>query len=164
MRLRLATADDLGRIDAIYNQAIAHGFCTADLRPLGAARRAAWFARHAPGTHPVYVCVEDGRVLGWASLSAYRPGREALQDVAELSYYVDFDHHRRGIGTRLVARMEQAARTRGKRVLFAIVIEGNAGSIALLNNAGFAPWGFLPEVVRHRGETRGQHYLGKLLR
>lgn len=164
MPLRLATVDDLDRIDAIYNQAIAHGFCTAHLHPLGPEERAAWFARHDPATHPVYVYVEDEAVLGWASLSAYRPGREALQDVAELSYYVDFDHHRRGIGTRLVGRMEQAARARDLRVLFAIIIEGNAGSIALLRDAGFEPWGYLPEVVRHRGETRGQHYLGKVLR
>lgn len=163
MRVRLATEDDLDQIDAIYNQAIAQGFCTAHLTPLSRSQRNAWFERHAPTEHPILVCTEGGHVRGWASLSAYRPGRDALRDAVELSYYVDFRHHRRGVGTRLVAAAEQAARDREKRVLFAIVIAGNEGSLALLQKAGFEQWGYLPQVVRVGDETRGQLYLGKVL-
>jgi L-amino acid N-acyltransferase YncA len=162
-RVRLAVEADLPAIDAIYNQAIAGRFLTADLKPIGAQRRREWFDVHDSARYPVFVYKDDGQVLGWLSLSAYRPGREALQDVAEISYYVDEAHRGEGIGTRLMEHALAESIHMKKRVLFAVIIEGNDASLALLKKFGFEQWGYLPQVIACYGEVRGQLYLGKLL-
>jgi len=161
-RVRLATEVDLPAIDAIYNQAITEHFCTADLKPIGEQRRREWFDAHNVERYPVFVYEED-RVLGWLSLSAYRPGREALQDVAEVSYYVDEAHRGEGIGSRLMEHALAESIRMKKRVLFAVIIEGNDASAALLKKFGFEQWGILPQVIACYGEVRAQIYLGKLL-
>jgi len=161
--IRLAVEADLPVIDAIYNQAIAQRFCTADLKPIGERRRREWFAAHEPERYPVYVYEEEGQVLGWLSFSAYRPGREALQDVAEVSFYVDESHRGKGIGSRLMEHALAESRRMKKRVLFAVIIEGNAASANLLKKFGFEQWGVLLQVIACFGEVRGQIYLGKIL-
>ena len=161
--IRLATAADLPAINAIYNQAVARRFLTADLQPVSMERRLDWFAAHDPARYPVYVYEEQGQVLGWLSLSAYRPGRQGLQDVAEISYYVDEARQGMGIGSQLMAHAIAESRRMKKRVLFAVIIEGNAASLALLQKFAFQQWGYLPQVVSCAGQLRGQIYLGRIL-
>lgn len=161
--IRTASTDDLAAIDTIYNQAIEAGFRTAHISPLSAENRKKWLKSHSAKEYPVYIFERDGKVLGWASLSPYREGRDALSEVAEISFYIDFDYHGKGIGSRLVEHCLQQAPTLGKRVLFAIIIEGNEGSIALMEKFGFERWGYLPEVIHHEGEKRGQIYMGKIV-
>ena len=48
-----------------------------------------------------YLAVEDGRVVGFVSLSAYRD-RAAYDATAELSMYVDAAYRRRGIARALL--------------------------------------------------------------
>lgn len=161
--IRIATIEDLPAIDAIYNHAIAARFQTADLTPISAARRLEWFNAHDPARYPVFVYERAAQVVGWLSLSAYRPGRQALEETAELSYYVHASHQHEGIGSRLLAHAIQESRRMGKRVLFAVVIEGNAASLGLLQKFGFEPWGRLYQVIACFGEVRDQIYLGLLL-
>ena len=88
MNIRIAQAADLSRIVEIYNQAIPSMRSTADLSPLKAEDRMAWFAEHSPAKYPIFVAEIDGEVVGWCSLSAYRPGRMALRFTAEVSCYI----------------------------------------------------------------------------
>lgn len=162
--IRTAREKDLAAIDHIYNQAISAGFHTAHLSPLSSEQRMQWFLNHSKEEYPVYLFEEDDKVLGWASLSHYRKGREGLAEVAELSFYVDFDHHGEGIGSRLVDYCLKQAPGLNKRVLLAIIIEGNRASIGLLEKFGFERWGYLPEVIHHQEEKRGQVYMGKIIR
>ena len=162
--IRSAKETDIPIIDHIYNQAIDHGFLTAHTRPLSINERKKWFQSHFNNNCPVFVYEEEQNVLGWASFSPYRPGREALREVAELSFYVDFNYINKGIGTQMLEYCVKMAPMLNFRILFAIVIEGNRNSINLLQKFGFENWGFLPEVVHYRGEIRGQHYMGLKLR
>ncbi|MDR8391629.1 GNAT family N-acetyltransferase [Aliifodinibius sp. S!AR15-10] len=161
--IRPATKDDLSAIDYIYNQAIYAGFCTAHLHPVDEQERRAWFKDHSEHKYPIYVYENDGEVLGWAALSPYRKGREALRETAELSYYVDFKHHGQDIGTQLVQHCLDECSKLNKRVLIAIIIDGNDASIGLLEKFGFSEWGYLPETIKYEGEVRGQRYMGKVV-
>jgi L-amino acid N-acyltransferase YncA len=159
--IRLAAPDDLRRIVAIYNEAVAHRFATADLQPITVDERVAWFREHDAATFPIYVLEKDGSVRGWCSLSAYRHGRAALLGTAELSYYVSDDFQGQGIGSALVRHALAEAPALGKRVLFAIVLERNEPSVRLLEKCGFALWGRLPDVALIGGELVSHRYYGR---
>lgn len=161
--IRLATPDDLQAIVSIYNEAVAARFATADLTPVSVDSKRDWFREHEPARYPIHVWEEAGGVSGWCSLSPYRRGRMALRFTAEISYYVRQDYRRQGIASRLI----QHALTQGEALqcknLFAIVLERNTSSRALLEKLGFERWGLLPCVADFDGEECGHVYYGRRL-
>jgi L-amino acid N-acyltransferase YncA len=161
MVIRTASLDDLSAIVAIYNEAVDQRFATADLEPVTVDGRLAWFRDHDPTTLPIHVAEREGCIVGWCSLSAYRPGRGALRGTAEISYYVRTDSRGRGVGTTLVHHAIEQAPRLGKRVLFGILLETNTASINLMKKCGFERWGFLPEVAEVEGRLIGQVYYGR---
>jgi phosphinothricin acetyltransferase len=161
LSIRTATLGDLAAIVAIYNEAVAQRFATADLEPVTVDQRSAWFHEHDPATLPIYVADREGAVVGWCSLSAHRPGRAAVQRTAEISYYVRGDCRRRGIGSLLVAHAMKDAPRLGKHVLFGILLEKNTASINLLKKCGFELWGRLPDAAAIDGELVSHVYYGR---
>lgn len=160
MNIRVARPDDIPALTGIYNQAIRAGQQTADVTPLTDAERRPWFESHPPESHPILVAEEDGSILGYLTISPYRPGRMALQRTAEVSYYVHQDHLRKGVGTNLMERALALAPTLGIRTLIAILIDTNRASVALLEKHGFARWGHLPDIAEFDGSRVGQFYYG----
>ena len=159
--IRVATLGDLPQIVAIYNEAVEQRFATADLEPVTIEQRTAWFGEHDPDGLPIYVAEQAGRILGWCSLSAYRPGRAALRRTAEISYYVRADARGRGIGTALVEHAIDDAPRVGKQVLFGILLERNTASINLMKKCGFVLWGRLPDVASIDGQLVSHVYYGR---
>ncbi|MDC7220074.1 MAG: GNAT family N-acetyltransferase [Spirochaetales bacterium] len=163
MKIREAIRDDLSQLTEIYNQAIRAGFQTADRTPLSVEDRRPWFESHQKVKYPLWVAEEEGRIMGYLTLSPYRPGREALRFTSEISYYIHCDVQGRGVGSRLMAHALEAAPSLGHRTLFAILIDRNKGSIALLEKFGFVKWGHLPAIADYDGEEAGQYYYGRRL-
>lgn len=159
--VRSAVAADLPAIDSIYREAVAQRFQTADLSPPTEAERSAWFAAHQDPRYPVRVATIDGAVIGYATLSPWRAGREATRCTAELSYYVAGAWRGRGVGRALAEDALVCARAIGHTALLGIVIDGNRASIALLERLGFRVWGRLPGVVRCHGEVRAHLIFGR---
>jgi L-amino acid N-acyltransferase YncA len=158
--IQIATLKDLPRIVEIYNQAIASRNATADTVPFTVDERLEWFSIHDPSEYPIFVYEQEGDVVGWLSISPYR-GRPALKRSAEVSYYVDYAHHRQGIGSALLAYAIADASRINKHVYIAILLEWNAGSLRLLEKYGFERWGYLPEVAEYDGKLCGQYYYGR---
>jgi len=163
MPIRIAGEEDWPAIIAIYNQAVATRVAVGDLTPVSLESRRDWLNSHREPRYPLYVEAADGEVTGWCSLSAYRPGRLALQYTAEISYFVAAAHRRQGIGRRLVAHALAEARRAGIRSVFAILMEVNAPSRRLLEQLGFAQWGLLPQVAEIDGRECGHVYMGRRL-
>jgi L-amino acid N-acyltransferase YncA len=161
MIIRIAHIDDLPAVVDIYNQSIPSKQSTGDREPVRVEDRITWFREHHPDQHPIFVAEEEGQVVGWCSLSAYRPGRAALRFTAEISYYIAYAHHGQGIGTALVAHALAVCPTLGIKHVFAIVLEGNQASLNLLNKTGFEQWGYLPKVADFDGREVGHLYYGK---
>ena len=99
-------------------------------------------------------------VIGYISISAYRPGRSALRHTAEVSYYVDFKHHRTGVASRLMEYAIGSCRSLEIKSLFGILMESNDSSIKLLKKYGFEQWAHLPRVADYNGVEVGQVYYG----
>src|ERR1051325_2425646 len=165
MLIRFAQIEDLPLIVDIYNQSIPSKQSTGDTQPLQVKDRLTWFREHRPEEHPIFVAEAetDGKVAGWCSLSAYRPGRAALRFTSEISYYIDYRYHRLGIATALVAHALAACPTLGIRHVFAIVLEGNQASLKLLEKMGFEQWGYMPRVADFDGREVGHLYYGRHL-
>ena len=86
MRIRTAVLEDLKDIVNIYNQAVIAGQKTADTESVSVASRKKWFDDHQADKYPILVAEIDKIVIGWASLSPYRPGRMALKYTAEIIF------------------------------------------------------------------------------
>jgi phosphinothricin acetyltransferase len=94
-------------------------------------------------------------------IELYRQGRAALSFVAEISYYIASADHPRGIGTALVEHALSACPGLQIRHLFAIILEGDRGSVRLLHKMGLAQWGYLPRVAGFDGKEVGYRYYGR---
>ena len=158
--IREATIHDLERLTEIYNQAILSKKATADTETFTAEQRREWLLSHNNKRTPLLVYEDCGTVLGYCYLSEYRPGRRALESIAEISYYIDFDYHRRGIASKLIQSIIDAAIALEYRNLLAILLSCNHGSIALLEKHGFKLWGTLPDVVRIDADVYSHFYYG----
>ena len=161
MKIRIAHREDLPAIVDIYNQSIPSKQSTGDTQPLRVEDRVTWFEEHRPKEHPIFVAEVNGQVAGWCSLSAYRAGRAALRFTREISYYIDYAYHRRGIATALVEHALAACPALGIKHVFAIVLEGNQASLKLLEKMGFKQWGYLPRVADFDGKEVGHFYYGR---
>ncbi len=143
--IRLATANDLPAIVAIYNSTIASHQSTADLAPVSVESRQAWFAAHQD-SRPLYVVEdENGAVAAWGSFSDYYP-RAAYRISAEISIYVHPDKRGSGFGKWLLQEMLQRAPALGIENVLAVIFAHNAASLALFQSQGFTEWGRLPQV------------------
>lgn len=158
--IRFACPDDLPRIVEIYNQAIAAGNANADDRPITIADRHAWFRDHNTESFPIYIIENEKQILGWGSLSPYRKGRGGLRKVAEISYFLDYAFHGRGAGSQLISHIIADCQRLGIRHLFAVMLDLNMASAAILQKFGFQKWGHLPGIVDLNGKICGQWIYG----
>lgn len=160
-QIRLAAVEDVPTITEIYNQAIALKSATADISPVSEDSRRTWLAEHSADKYPVFVAEDQDTVMGYSSLSPYRPGRMALRYTAEISYYIHEDYRGLGVGSHLIEHaIEQCSRL-GIRTLFAILLDINSDSAHILEKFGFQKWGHMPNVADFGGVECGHFYYGR---
>ena len=160
MRLRDATAEDLPAIVDIYNSAVPTRVSTADIEPIPVEARLAWFGEHEPSRRPIWVMEDAGEVVGWLSLSDFYDARPAYRATAEIGVYVHRDHHRKGIGRRLVEEAVRRAPELGLRTLTAGAFAHNGASIRLFEGFGFEVWAHFPKVAELDGVEKDLIVMG----
>jgi phosphinothricin acetyltransferase len=161
MNIRVAYEYDLIRIVEIYNQAVAQIGATADLNPVNVESRLGWFTDHKPDAYPIWVAEQSEYILGWCSLSAYRPGRMALRHTAEISYYVHEDHRRKGVASALIQHAIGQCPALKIKNLFSLLLDVNVPSIRILEKFGFVKWGHMPDIAEFDGMTCGHFIYGR---
>ena len=164
MTIRRATSKDYSEIIKIYNHAVDEKFATADTQHITLESRKDWFAQHSPDIYPIYVAEENEEIIGWCSLSPHRPGRKALQTVAEISYYIHKDHRKKGVASSLINYTIESAKSLGFKNLISILLDLNKPSIYILEKFGFEKWEHLPAVADIDGVICGQFIYGKKLK
>ena len=158
--IRLANIDDLPKIVSIYNQAIISKRATGDLKEFSINDRIDWFQKSSSDEYPIYVAELKNTIVGYATLSPYRPGRKAMESIAEISFYIDYDHHNLGIGSALIQHGIDDCPRIGKKSLLAILLDINISSIQLLKKFGFREWGYFPNIIHIENLTCGQLVYG----
>jgi phosphinothricin acetyltransferase len=158
--IRIAILTDLPAIVSIYNEAISLGYAIGITQTKTVESMHTWFEEHIPSKYPIFVYEEENEILGWFSFSPYRQGRDALRFTAEISYFVKSDARRKGVATALIQYAKSACYRLQIKTLFAITLECNPASSALLEKENFQQWGFLPRVADFSGKEYGHFYYG----
>lgn len=160
LHFRFAVQDDLSAITEIYNQAIRAKNATGDLKEYEAKERTEWLSKYTNNDYPIYVVESHSKVVGYCTLSPYRPGRKAMSQVAEISYYLDYTWHRKGIGAQLIKYVIEDCPRINKQYLLAILLDINTSSIGILEKFKFKKWGHFPEIVNLDGNKCGHLIYG----
>lgn len=162
--IRHANIQDLDAIVDIYNQAIRSKTATGDMYEFTQEERVNWFNKFDRTDFPIYVVEINGIVIGYATLSPYRPGRKAMRKIAEISFYINYANHKMGIGSLLIQYVILEAINIGKETLLAILLDINQPSIRQLKKFNFEEWGHLPNVIDLNGSTCGHLIYGLKLK
>ena len=158
--IRFAEIDDLPSIVDIYNQAIRSRHATGDMEEFEVDDRVGWFEKFDSNDYPLYVAEIENRVVGYCTLSPYRPGRQAMQTVAEISYFLDYSFHRKGIATAILKHVISDCVRIGIKSLLAIILDINLPTIGLLEIFNFEKWGHFPDIIEMDGSKCGQFVYG----
>jgi phosphinothricin acetyltransferase len=146
--IRPATEHDAEAVAAIYNHGIAERQATFETRPRRPNEIAGWLEEGRPF---LVATDEDGRILGFARVSAYSI-RKAYAGVGEHGVYVSPDARGQGVGLRLMNALADAAEQAGYHKLTSRVFTTNHASLALHRAAGFREVG----IQRHHGRLEGE--------
>lgn len=132
MQVRPATPEDAAVIARIYNQGIADGTATFEIRPRTEDDIRAWF----DGIHPVVAVEDESAVVAFAATFAYRP-RACYAGIAEVSVYVDRTSRGHGAGHMALAGLIDAAKAAGFWKLLSRIFVENTASRRLVAALGF---------------------------
>lgn len=147
IKIRPALFEDLTSIVNIYNQAIRSRRATGNLWEFSVRERVDWFNKHNRDSFPIYVAELAGDVVGYVNLSEYRPGREAMTKIAEVSFFLEEEYKKIGIGSALLDHVIKDCPRIGKTTLLAFTLDVNIESEKLLKKYGFDVWGRLPGSI-----------------
>jgi len=150
MELRPAQVGDAEELRTIYNREVLETTHTFDLEPRSLEQQKEWI-RERDGAFGVVVAEIDDLVVGFASLSPYRP-RPAYRTSVENSVYVAESARGTGVGRALMDELIDAATARGFHTIIARVSGGHEASIGLHHACGFQVIGTEREVGRKFGK------------
>jgi L-amino acid N-acyltransferase len=161
MQVRLATLEDAEAIRAIYNPEVLESTVTFDLVPRTLEDQQLWLDEHS-GAHPAVVAIEGESVIGFGSLSEYKP-RPAYRTSVEDSVYVHRAYQGKGVGKLLLSSLLDLAVDHGFHAVFARIVGNHEASIGLHKALGFEVIGTEKEVGRKFGQWLDVVIMQKLL-
>ena len=111
---------------------------------------------------PWLVWEEDGQILGYAYAARPFP-RAAYSWDAEPSIYLCPGAKGRGIGRKLYAALEEILKIQGYQVLYAIITQENAASVAFHEKMGYEMLSLFPRCGFKHGRWLGVYWMEKRL-
>jgi phosphinothricin acetyltransferase len=149
--IRSAIRGDLPRLTELYNYYVVHTPITFDREPYSVEQRETWFSQFgATGRHRLLVAEEDGRILGYAGTTRFRP-KAAYETTVETTIYCAQQAIGKGIGSRLYGALFQALQDEDIHRIVAGYTLPNPASAALHERFGFRPVGIFSENGRKFG-------------
>jgi phosphinothricin acetyltransferase len=134
--IRLADEDDLPAILEIYNDVIVNTTAVYDYEPHTLEMRKQWFETKKQQGFPVYVALENKKIIGFSSIGPFR-NWAAYQYTVENSVYLSIDARGKGIGKLLLKPLIESAKALNKHAIVAGIDAANEVSIALHKSFGF---------------------------
>ena len=146
MFVRAAVEGDLAAVQAIYAHHVANGLGTFETEAPTVDELAARYASIVEVGLPYLVAEREGRIVGYAYASPFRP-RTAYRSTVEDSVYVAHDAVGLGIGQALLTGLIERCTALGLRQMLAVIGDShNAASIGAHRACGFSYVGVLTSV------------------
>lgn len=145
-QIRPGHEGDLEALTRIYNHYIERTSTTFDVQPFTTEQRRPWLTAHPDqGPYRLLVAEDEGRVLGYATSSPFRP-KAAYSTSVETTVYLAPEHTGRGLGSRLYTALLETLRTENVHLAVAGVAMPNEASQRLHLRCGFRLVGVFEEV------------------
>ncbi|NGP16686.1 GNAT family N-acetyltransferase [Devosia aurantiaca] len=144
-QLRPFQWSDVPAITTIYRHYVDHTAITFDTEAPGEEAIAEKYAGLKKLGHPLIIAEREGRTVGYAYASFYRP-RAAYRFTCEDSIYLDPEEKGRGIGKALLTELLEQSRAFGFKQMLAVITADTANSIAIHEKFGFKRVGYYEAV------------------
>lgn len=158
--INIAQESDLVRIVEIYNQAI-RAKDNAIIDEIEVEIYKEDFRNRDLAEYPIYTFQTAEKLVGWISLSPYRSDRVAYKSLKEVSFYIDYQHLGKGIGSKMLEFIISNKDKLNYKSLIAILISSNKKSISLLKKYDFEEWGVFPKVLEMQPELESVTIFGR---
>lgn len=142
MQIREATEEDLPRLRDIMNYYRVHTSAIWDRTPLTIDDMHNWLEAHQRFPYFAIVAEEDGKLVGYASLSQFRP-HSGYAPTAENSIYLAPEQGGKGYGEPLLKELLRRGKENGLKTITAWIDSENKPSIAFHQKMGFEYVGIL---------------------
>lgn len=142
--IREMKREDWPYVEEIYKQGMEHGISTFNTE---CPSYEEWDAGHIRECR--FVSEEDGRVVGWTTISPVS-GRCAYRGVVEVSIYIADEYQGKGIGTKLLQRLCEESEKAGYWSLYSAIFSINEASIALHKKCGFREIGYRERIAKDK--------------
>jgi L-amino acid N-acyltransferase YncA len=143
--LRPFAPHDAAPIAKLYAHYVDTSTITFDTDQPTAQGMADKFAAYQSLGHPTLVAEGDGRLLGYAYASFYRP-RFGWRLTCENSVYLAPEAQGKGLGTRMLTQLIEEAKAAGFAHMIGVITSESAASLALHRKLGFVDVGVLRGV------------------
>lgn len=145
MEIRKANVNDLPEMLDIYNYEVENTNVTFAWSTRSMEEGKRWLFDHNIKNHPMMVMEDEGRIVGYGSLSEYRT-REAYDSTVELSVYIHRDYRKKGYGEAMMKNLIDQAKADPKtHSIISVITADNEGSRHLHEKLGFTCSGVLHE-------------------
>jgi len=163
--IRSPREEDLPDLVRIYNHYVTSTHITFDMAEFSAERRRPWFESFSTtGPHRLFVAEAEGRAIGYASSSIFRP-KPAYDRSVETTIYLDATATGRGAGTLLYRHLLGILEYEGSiHRAYAGIALPNPESIAIHGRLGFRLAGIFREVGYKFGKYWDVAWYEKTLR
>lgn len=163
IQIRKAVETDLPGILAIYNDIIINTTAVYDYEPHTMAMRMAWFEVKQKDGYPVFVAIEDKRLVGFSSLGPFRAWA-AYKFSVENSVYVDAACRGKGVGKLLLQPIIESAAHMNMHTILAGIDATNDASLRLHQSFGFREVAHFQEVGYKFGQWLDLKFLQLILK
>jgi phosphinothricin acetyltransferase len=143
--IRAAVAGDASGIADIYNHYVSKTVVTFEEDEVPITEMARRIEEATSATLPWLVAERDGRIVGYANATKWRP-RSAYRYSTEVTVYVAPDSWRLGIGSRLYEELFPRLQARGIHAAMGGIALPNEASVALHEKFGFSKVAHFREV------------------
>ncbi len=146
-QIRPLEGPDVAKALEIFNSYTTEGFSAFPEEPVSPDL----FSLVIHNAYQAFVADSKKEVDGFAILRPFSPF-PAFSGTGMVTYFVRRSRTRKGIGTRLLAAVENAARKRRITILIAEISSRNSGSLAFHSSRGFSECGRIHDAGRKFGE------------